>query len=603
MDIEHSNTRPSRLQMVSRASSQLSKFMPEVIPGEHLSRAEMLSRTGVGKNGIQFFEITFFMLSNNHVDTHDSFSDARLLRLIKSFQPMELLLRALFDSKLISAQAVCDQIFGSAIRQGDLDVLSVALKVGFDPNQGVLLKYMEYHPLRYSMSADQRRPSGSPLQIALCNRRLECCKLLLSHGANRTSIENCNFPMIACAVGAYDPTGPMSGPFEGGEGHRFSSDDLEVLQAVLSWYTEIPMEEKRVLQEYRDRYFISEPVLMLLDPYLQWSQKVDEGNARTEPQDESSLILAIRSQDIPGITALLNEGTNPNTYSITHQPALYESILIGRLDICQMLLAAGASLSLRNPVGDILGFASFSRQINFVQLLLERGADVNAKTSIISKWFSENGISPYIYEWLGAYSYRNSSKFLRDPKMHRPRHFLVGRRTALFSAIYFFDIEMSHLLLEYGAVVACGELALATRNIPSVLPHMFENGAYFDLATDLKESILGGAIRTLQFDLVTRIIESDRFQYDPWALCAAVWVATKTKDLNLVDALLSKRNTVLPETDVIEGTALGIAIKAEDWGILKLFHTYKVLPALSIKASYKHEPDESLKSWAKKGGW
>lgn len=576
MPSDHSSTGSARLQTVCRASLQLSKYMPESFPGEHLFRAEMLCRTGSNESHFQFLEVKLFLLSNNHIFADDEWlgssyiSDARLLQLVKALQSKGPILRVLFDSKLISAQAVCEKIFGAAVREGDLEILSIALQNGFDPNRPVLLKDIYGHKFKDFFHFDDKgTTSASPFMIALYNRKLACCKLLLAHGANQYSTGYFSRSMLLeVAVRAYEN----------------SSDDLEVLKVVLSWHTNIHY-HKKYLWYYRNT--VPKPVLMLLDPYFHWSRK-----RKIKELHETSLILAIRFQDISGLNALLDNGADPNTYSLSHKPAFCEAILTGRLDICQILLSAGANLSLMCHVGSILEFASISGNTGIVKLCLEHGADVNAKTPSFENYRDHD-------HW-----YMTATEHLENP----PDNWmwskgLMRKRSALYGALYHSVSETSHILLDNGAVIMDGEISVAIEKVPSILTHMFDSGAYFDTKTERKESILGAAIRTLQFDLVSRIMESDRTRYDPWAVCAAVWIATRSKDIKLVDRLLSRRKLSLPENDLIEGTALGIAITAEDWAILELFHAYKLLPASALYMGYKAELEESLESWAGKGGW
>ncbi len=102
------------------------------------------------------------------------------------------------------------------------------------------------------------------------------------------------------------------------------------------------------------------------------------------------LVMAIRRGSAPMVEALLKNKANPNVRDVdTDWPPLLEAIgaPLDREGIAKMLLAAGADVNAASrKEGDLmmgmtpLILAAFDGSEELVQLYLDKGADINAKT-------------------------------------------------------------------------------------------------------------------------------------------------------------------------------------------------------------------------------
>ncbi|MDO5567400.1 MAG: ankyrin repeat domain-containing protein, partial [Planctomycetia bacterium] len=77
---------------------------------------------------------------------------------------------------------------------------------------------------------------------------------------------------------------------------------------------------------------------------------------------------------------LLDKGLNPNMRGTNNTPAYFYSC--GKPEFLKMMLERGADVSLRNNVqGTAMHFAAANGALESVRLLVEAGADPNAKDS------------------------------------------------------------------------------------------------------------------------------------------------------------------------------------------------------------------------------
>ncbi|MDO5582135.1 MAG: ankyrin repeat domain-containing protein [Planctomycetia bacterium] len=91
---------------------------------------------------------------------------------------------------------------------------------------------------------------------------------------------------------------------------------------------------------------------------------------------------------------LLEKGLNPNMRGTNNTPAYFYSC--GKPEILKMMLKHGADVSLRNNVkGTAMHFAAANGALESVRLLVEAGADANAKDN--------NGETPQVIARAGGF--------------------------------------------------------------------------------------------------------------------------------------------------------------------------------------------------------
>ena len=101
------------------------------------------------------------------------------------------------------------------------------------------------------------------------------------------------------------------------------------------------------------------------------------------PNEE--IFSAVRVGNIGKVRALIEKGTSVNVKDENGDPLLYFSICWSKFDIAKLLIEHGADVNARNGIMDTsLHRAAFcvyqnKKALDVVKLLIEHGADVNAK--------------------------------------------------------------------------------------------------------------------------------------------------------------------------------------------------------------------------------
>lgn len=123
----------------------------------------------------------------------------------------------------------------------------------------------------------------------------------------------------------------------------------------------------------------SQPVAGPIFPQL------SSGQASRESPNPSSLLAAVSSRDATQVRKLLDQGANVNSEDChaaqCYTPLYVAAGLNGDPVITQMLIAAGANLEARDATrgATVLITASLQGYTDVVRVLLDRGADINAR--------------------------------------------------------------------------------------------------------------------------------------------------------------------------------------------------------------------------------
>jgi len=97
---------------------------------------------------------------------------------------------------------------------------------------------------------------------------------------------------------------------------------------------------------------------------------------------EEALILAVRSNDMNEVQALLAAGADPNADTVPRyegRPSLFHAATFGYVDVAQALIDKGAKVNYADPSGVTpLMVSALNGPPSMVELLLETGASVDA---------------------------------------------------------------------------------------------------------------------------------------------------------------------------------------------------------------------------------
>ncbi len=107
--------------------------------------------------------------------------------------------------------------------------------------------------------------------------------------------------------------------------------------------------------------------------------------AKVESILDTPLSRAVRKERKATVEALISMGANVNTTNAIGSTPLHFAAISGNLDIVRLLLENGAEVNAKTNGGDLPGVtpihaAAFEGQTRIVELLLVKGADINAVT-------------------------------------------------------------------------------------------------------------------------------------------------------------------------------------------------------------------------------
>lgn len=108
-------------------------------------------------------------------------------------------------------------------------------------------------------------------------------------------------------------------------------------------------------------------------------EKKTDLNALNE-QGDTALKLAVASQSVDCVKALLEGGANPNLKDSNGSTPLMDASMAGNVDMVNAMVAAKADLTIANSSGwTALYCAVFAGQYDAAEVLIKAGADVNTK--------------------------------------------------------------------------------------------------------------------------------------------------------------------------------------------------------------------------------
>ena len=230
-------------------------------------------------------------------------------------------------------------IYYSAVRQGNIELVTLLLELGMSPN---LIKADE-HP---------------PTFIAINSRRPGILKLLLEHGVDPNSENKDRLSLLAQAA-------------------PYCTTCIDVLLKHGA-----SIEFGGTSNQIKDGFQEAAPLIWSVGRYDSMKTLLDAGAnvASVSSTNETALSKAVRT-DNDSVRLLLKAGADPNQHSNRQWPALIHAFSFGDLSVLHLLIAAGADVNLGNAYGyTALMAAAQDGHIPKLETLLAAGANINQRS-------------------------------------------------------------------------------------------------------------------------------------------------------------------------------------------------------------------------------
>ncbi|KAL2785418.1 ankyrin repeat-containing domain protein [Aspergillus keveii] len=126
------------INSVSRIATSLTILIPEAFEGQHLALARRFCESK--ESTVDTWSIDMFLMSNNLLSEEQSWGgelspDKRILNMFRqSGWDNVAKARALLSTREPTARAIAEQVFGSAVRRMDIDVVRILLDAGMNPD-------------------------------------------------------------------------------------------------------------------------------------------------------------------------------------------------------------------------------------------------------------------------------------------------------------------------------------------------------------------------------------------------------------------------------------------------------------------------------------
>jgi len=178
-------------------------------------------------------------------------------------------------------------------------------------------------------------------------------------------------------------------------------------------------------------------------------------NAQTA---SSKIFAAVKNNDLKEVKSLLEQGADPNSVDEDGDNLLMIATFYSSVECMQLLIEKGATLNAKNKIEETALMWSV-HDLAKTKLLIQRGADVNAK--------AKSGNTPFLIAAVGAGRYE-TLKFLLD---NGADVFAVNNKkeNALMRASLFGDVPTVSLLLNKGLDVNAFSLDSSTALMNAVL--------------------------------------------------------------------------------------------------------------------------------------
>ena len=259
-------------------------------------------------------------------------------------------------------------------------------------------------------------------------------------------------------------------------------------------------------------------------------------NAQTA---SSRIFAAVKNNDLNHVRSLLDQGADPNSYDEDGDHLLMYAALYASADCMQLLIEKGSNVNAKNKF-DETALMWAVHDLAKMKLLIERGADINAR--------AKSGNTPLLIAAVGQSKYE-AVKLLLDKGADA---LAVNNRkeNALIRAALFGDTATTSLLLSKGininAISMDSTTALlnAALNVNSpVVIHLLERGADPDMIGAFRLTALAVSVTYNDLASVKAILKKTKKvnAQDIMGHSVLMWAVYNEHDnVEIIQALLDK---------------------------------------------------------------
>ncbi|KAK2808312.1 hypothetical protein FQN50_004872 [Emmonsiellopsis sp. PD_5] len=610
-------------EALGRAAAEVGKLMPESFSGEHSHRMNALVAGNPAEAKLEAFRLLAYQLSNNLIeaaewDSDDSYDedDEKYPRIIAMFReinlPRNMWAKIFSTEQDRTSSAFAEALFEAALDTVAWDIAQALLEAGVDPNQPIVthwnccverpiqlatdlrIRGFEMAKLLVQAGAEvdgvTEDNEKSALHVTAGSGTLEMTKLLVENGADIRRWVEAEYtnspvewytPLIAAAdssrLGWRFTFNNRESDGEGEGTEKKEPECLRVFRYLLSLHDDVRdheiLRESLTVAAHRGR---SDMIELLLDRGVD----INEENSRGLTALETAVWQNYKIRDT--VSKLISHGATvnrPDGLSALHMAAANKD-----WELVQLLVDNGADIDAKVNLqpsrhSDMLG-DQFSRRKTSsmahlhtpLQLALHR---VNESPSVVS-------ITPKTDK--GAMILLQAGAKLTGGEIIQAVDFdseillqaLLDRgadvneeswndSTALQACLKAGHQKLAGILLRAGAKLKGGELFSAfKKGKREIIDTLLARGARIEDTGPNGESILEAACLGQNWEGMTWAMEHDTSPYDAGALCAAVSSPSGVNITVHIKKILSQRT---PENanPLLEATAVGYAAYMQDW--------------------------------------
>ncbi|KAI0546005.1 hypothetical protein F4679DRAFT_587932 [Xylaria curta] len=479
---------PVQLRLPADGSSRQDCYRQVLLPlafREECSILPLASPKDALRNRLEL--LVYFLVNKMTPSLWSRSEDQQLIELVSRTSFLRLRKASSISNSDPAGISILENILGSAVRLGNVDLVRELLEAGVNINQPV---DPIYHLARLRDIYDDFRniSSMTPLQLAVCIGYTELVRFLLNQGAE---VDNSlrSFSILELAIVS----------------ERSDLINPEVLHLFL------PMMESLT----RDRCFRA------------WLAAHESGGRHAlyhvfpvlrrfefDPIDNAEFFISAIRYELPEIAdhILTNSEVDLDTTTASGLSPLTAAVISGDVNLCRKLLRMGASATLAEdfinegeqgkPFNTTLQMAAVAGNVVIVRLLLQEGSPMN-------------------------FNFPSG----RTPVMITEKKWKVMPRTALQAALLRDDQEMAMFLLNSGAKAIGGEYATAVlRNFDAVRYHLEQKGMTIHDTLPHGQTVLEAAIIS-DVGLAFSIMENHPSSITSAALVSVVHMAVRVMSL------------------------------------------------------------------------